>query len=115
MYDPATGKWSFIAPMTCARVSACAVGYEDKVIVVGGYGRADNDSTPCPVLASTECYDPKTNLYVIFRLWLAGNVQLLGIKYESWVERNTVYKAENAVVGDVQQVLGNVGYGTQKR
>ena len=61
LYDPATGVWTPIAPMTFARIGHSATLLPDcKVLVAGGYG------APHPqILNSAELYDPVSGTWSI--------------------------------------------------
>ena len=59
VYDPGADRWSSVAAMQYSRVGACAATLKGRVMVVGGYGESSDDS--CPVLLSTEWFDPATN------------------------------------------------------
>jgi N-acetylneuraminic acid mutarotase len=54
VYDPATGLWSALPPMTVARYWATAVGLNGKLYVIGGYNGIEPVTT-------VEVYDPATN------------------------------------------------------
>ncbi len=58
IYDPATGRWSEVAPMSTPRWSHTATTLQDgRVLVVGGY-RIGAESR---ALATAEIYDPATD------------------------------------------------------
>jgi uncharacterized repeat protein (TIGR01451 family) len=59
VFDPLTGEWSTVAPMTGVRLGhAAALLPNGKVLVAGGFVRIANQT-----LASAEIYDPDTNTW----------------------------------------------------
>ncbi|XP_076447282.1 uncharacterized protein LOC143284483 [Babylonia areolata] len=72
VYDPEADRWSLVCSMTACRVGACATAFQGRVMVVGGYGESsDYSSEPCPVLLTTEWFEPAINR------WLArGSLRL---------------------------------------
>jgi N-acetylneuraminic acid mutarotase len=64
VFDPATAKWSTIAPMTQARAMHSLVAFGSKLIAAGGnsapYGPGDT-----PILSTVESYDPATNKWTL--------------------------------------------------
>ncbi len=62
LYDPATGHWSGVAPMTVGRqLHTATLLPSGKVLVVGGYRGTAFDFAPSGALATPELYDPATN------------------------------------------------------
>ncbi|KAL8621794.1 hypothetical protein ACOMHN_016281 [Nucella lapillus] len=64
VYDPEGDRWSVVCSMGYHRVGACAAGFKGRVMVVGGYGKPPSDPSlenPCPVLDSTEWFEPDVN------------------------------------------------------
>jgi N-acetylneuraminic acid mutarotase len=71
VFSPSTGAWSTTGSLSTARYGATAVTLADgRVLVVGGWADVVDGAAPLygihPVLASTELYDPATEL------WSAG-------------------------------------------
>lgn len=56
MYDPATKKWSTVAPMRSIRSTLAAVSLAGKIYALGG-----EDEKMSPFLNSVEVFDPATN------------------------------------------------------
>lgn len=62
VYDSNLDNWLAVASMAFCRVGASSAGFEDCVMIVGGYGESNDDpDDPCPVLMSSEWFDPSTN------------------------------------------------------
>ncbi|KAK7503518.1 hypothetical protein BaRGS_00005057 [Batillaria attramentaria] len=61
VFDLSSDKWSPVASMSCGRVGASCVSFKDQIMITGGYGEAACDGAQCPVLLSTEWFDPSTN------------------------------------------------------
>jgi len=53
-YDPAVNLWSFVLPMNCGKVGACAVELEGKIYVMGGNNGYNT-------LRQCEVYDVETH------------------------------------------------------
>ena len=54
VYDPQSNEWRMLPPMKRIRSDACAISYDGKVYIMGGF-----DGTE--ILNSIEIYDPNTN------------------------------------------------------
>ena len=54
VYNPQSNEWSVLPPMRRIRSDACAISYDGKVYIMGGF-----DGTE--ILSSIEIYDPNTN------------------------------------------------------
>ena len=71
VYDPATGRWTALAPMGVARSGHTATWLAapgcsphcGKVLVVGGAAAQDSGSSGTEVTASAELYDPATQTW----------------------------------------------------
>ncbi|XP_076468972.1 beta-scruin-like [Babylonia areolata] len=57
VYSPKKNVWEPVSSMSECRVGACSAPLNGRVAVVGGYG-SDSPEGPCPVLLSTEWFDP---------------------------------------------------------
>ena len=62
VYDPGADRWSSVCSMLYSRVGACAANLKGRVMIAGGYGdSSDGSDDSCPVLLSTEWFEPATN------------------------------------------------------
>ncbi|KAL5015932.1 hypothetical protein ScPMuIL_005521 [Solemya velum] len=59
-YNPDTNKWRYIASMSEAKIGTSAVGHKGLLYVTGGFFESGEDKR---VLATVECYDPRTNVW----------------------------------------------------
>ena len=81
VYDPATGTWSYIAPLSGGRWAAQTLAVRGKLYVVGGGNVAQTTA------AATEVYDPMnptqgwTTLSDTHGLWWAGGATSMGNIY----------------------------------
>ena len=69
-YDPAVNLWSFVLPMNCGKVGACAVELEGKIYLMGG----NNGYT---TLRQCEIYDVKTHQWTLTKGKLSGLIPVI--------------------------------------
>jgi N-acetylneuraminic acid mutarotase len=92
MYDPATDKWSAMAPMPTKRSAVATVIYRGQIVVFGGECKTPATMT---TFNENEAYDPKANRWVSLASPAVGR-----------------HAAGGAVVGDTVYFLGgNSGCG----
>lgn len=66
-YNPDTDEWGPIANMMDETIGAAVVGFNGLLWVLGGFLEIQDDNI---VLASVECYDPRTNRWALLSLSL---------------------------------------------
>lgn len=83
--DPISDTWSFVLPMSCGKVGACAVALEGRLIVIGG-------SNGYHTLKQCEAYDIEKHCWkyiagkkrTVFRMWdleICNNLGILNKAY----------------------------------
>ncbi|XP_070192744.1 uncharacterized protein [Littorina saxatilis] len=71
VYDSNLDNWLAVASMAFCRVGASSAGFEDCVMIVGGYGESNDDpDDPCPVLMSSGRLEATSAFRVPRRVWL---------------------------------------------
>ena len=69
-YDPAVDLWSFVLPMNCGKVAACAVELEGKIYVMGGNNGYNT-------LRQCEIYDIKSHQWNLAKGKIINSLSLI--------------------------------------
>lgn len=63
VYDPDADRWTEATPLCCARIAANAVGFRDRMYVVGGLMVVPGHKRRVCVVPDTVCFEPKTDTW----------------------------------------------------